>query len=175
MKRLVVFCSMLVFAVASCAESSRPQNSSTQTTNARQTATPNPAEAVSAAIGTTDIKAGSAGEAVVKLKIQKPFHVNANPPSEENLIPTAIEFEAQNGVRFEKPIYPAGESKKFEFSEKPLLVYEGEVEIKLPLKAEANAPRGEQKINGKLRFQPCDEEVCYRPQTADIVLPVRIS
>jgi len=65
--------------------------------------------------------------------------------------------------------------KKFQFSEKPLLVYEGEIEIKLPVKADAKASKGEQTVSGKLRFQACDEAVCYRPQTVDVVLPIEIS
>jgi hypothetical protein len=165
---LILFCLILT----ACAGNENPRgNSSNQTAKAQ----PKPAEAVRFSAEKTQIKAGNSGEAVLKLKIQPPFHVNANPPSEDNLIPTTIEFESRNGLTFEKPNYPVGELKKFQFSEKPLLIYEGEVEIKLPVKADAKAAKGEQNVSGKLRFQPCDEEVCYRPQTVDVVLPIEIS
>lgn len=169
---LILFCLILT----ACAGKENPQsNSLNQTANTRQTSQPNPAEAVRFSVGKTQIKAGTSSEAVLKLKIQPPFHVNANPPSENNLIPTTIEFESKNGLTFEKPNYPAGESKKFEFSEKPLAVYEGEIEIKLPVKADAKAAKGEQTVSGRLRFQACDEAVCYRPETVDVVLPIEIS
>ncbi|HEX8567838.1 MAG TPA: protein-disulfide reductase DsbD N-terminal domain-containing protein [Pyrinomonadaceae bacterium] len=165
---LILFCLILT----ACAGNENPRgNSSNQTANAQ----PKPAEAVRFSAEKTQIKAGNSGEAVLKLKIQPPFHVNANPPSEDNLIPTTIEFESKNGLTFEKPNYPAGELKKFQFSENPLLIYEGEVEIKLPVKADAKAAKGEQTVNGKLRFQACDEAVCYRPETVDVVLPIEIS
>lgn len=174
MKRLIALF-ILTSSIAACAggENAR-QNSERQTANAEKNAAPKPAEAVQFSVAETEIKAGETGEVAVKLKIKPPFHVNANPPSESNLIPTSIEFEAKNGLTFGKPIYPAGKTKKFAFSEKPLQVYEGEVEIKLPIKADKTAA-GEQKAIGKLRFQPCDDEVCYRPQTIDVALPIRIS
>jgi hypothetical protein len=175
MKRLISICSSLIFAVACAGNENLRQNSSTETANTPQNAAPKPAEAARFSVEQTEIKAGGSGTAIIKIKIQPPFHVNANPPSESNLIPTAIEFESKNNLTFEKPIYPAGEAKKFQFSEKPLQVYEGEIEIKLPVKAAANAAKGEQNASGKLRFQPCDEAVCYRPQTVDVVLPIKIS
>lgn len=169
---LILFCLIL----SACAANETPRgNSSTQTANIEKASQPKPAEAVQFSIGKTQIKAGGAGEAVIKLKIQPPFHVNANPPSEENLIPTSIEFESKNGLTFEKSVYPAGKEKKFQFSEKMLSVYEGEIEIKLPVKTDAKVAKGEQSVTGKLRFQPCDDEVCYRPQTVDVVLPIEIS
>jgi hypothetical protein len=169
---LILFCLILT----ACAGNENPQsNSSNQTANIQKTSQPKPAEAVRFSAGKAQVKAGSAGEAVLKLKIQQPFHVNANPPSENYLIPTSVEFESKNGLTFEKPNYPAGESKKFQFSEKPLSVYEGEIEIKLPVKADAKAAKGEQTVSGKLRFQPCDESVCYRPETVDVVVPIEIS
>lgn len=175
MKRPILICLLPIF-ISACAgdESPRP-NSSIQTANTQRASQPKPAEAVQFAAAKTEIKAGSVGEAVVKLKVQPPFHVNANPPSENNLIPTAVEFESKNGLTFEQPIYPAGESRKFQFSEKPLAVYEDEIEIKLPIKAQVTAAKGEQTVPGKLRFQPCDDAVCYRPQIVDVVLPVKIS
>ncbi|HEX8396509.1 MAG TPA: protein-disulfide reductase DsbD domain-containing protein [Pyrinomonadaceae bacterium] len=169
---LILFCLVL----SACAGNENPRgNSSNQTANAQKTSQPKPAEAMTFSAEKMQIEAGNSGEAILKLKIQPPFHVNSNPPSEDNLIPTTIEFESKNGLTFEKPNYPVGELKKFQFSEKPLLIYEGEIEIKLPVKADAKAAKGEQTVSGKLRFQPCDEEVCYRPQTVDVVLPIEIS
>jgi hypothetical protein len=123
---LILFCLILT----ACAGNETPGgNSSNQTADAQKTTQPKPVEAVKLSAEKTQIEAGNSGEAVLKLKIQPPFHVNSNPPSESYLIPTAVEFESKDGLTFEKPMYPSGESKKFQFSEKPLLVYEGKIEI----------------------------------------------
>ena len=173
MKQNLLFLFCLVLTACPGNENPR-QTISNQTANNERSTQPNPAEAVSVSSAPVKIKAAETSEIAVKIKIEPPFHVNANPPSEENLIPTSVEFEPKNGLTFGKPIYPQGETKKFGFSEKPLSVYEGEVMIKLPVKATANAQKGAQTLNGKLKFQPCDEKVCYRPQTKDVSFNVTI-
>jgi hypothetical protein len=173
MKRLIWLCSSLIFVSACAGNQTALQNLSPPTANVAAQNQPKPAEAVQFSVERAEIKAGEASEATIKLKIAPPFHVNANPPSEKNLIPTELEFAAQNGISLEKAIYPPGELKKFAFSEKPLAVYEGEIEIRLLLKTIAAAD-GVQTLNGTLRFQPCDDEVCYRPQTVKIALPVKM-
>lgn len=180
---LVLFCLALTFTAACSAGNTASDNVKTSSANQApptheidKPARPNPAEAVRVSADVTEIKQGSSGEAVLKLEIIKPFHVNANPPTDKNLIPTEIQLDAQNGISGGKPVYPAGEQKEFPFSEgKKLSVYEGSVIVRLPLKAEASAAKGAQTLNGKLRFQPCDNEVCYRPQTIDVSLPVTIN
>ncbi|HZH34417.1 MAG TPA: protein-disulfide reductase DsbD domain-containing protein [Pyrinomonadaceae bacterium] len=136
----------------------------------------NPAETVQFSADKIEVKAGAAGEAMLKIRIISPYHINANPPSDKNLIPTEIEFESKNGITADKPVYPTGETKTFAFSpDKPLSVYEGEIEIKMPIRVAAGAAKGIQSVPGKLKFQPCDNEVCYRPQTIDVLLQVAVS
>lgn len=142
-----------------------------------QTAKPNPAEAVKFSVEKpTEITAGKSGEAILNLRIVQPFHVNSNPPSEKNYIPLEIKFDGQNGVSVKNPIYPKGNLKKFAFSEnQPLSVYDGEIAVKLPLEIAKTAAKGVQTLNGKLSFQACDDEVCYRPQTVAVQLPIVIN
>ena len=136
-----------------------------------------PAEAVKyAAAKPLEIKAGGQIEGEIQIKIQEPFHVNSNPPSEKGFIPLEIELENSGGITVGKPAYPKGEPKPFAFSQnKPLSVYTGEIVVKLPLKADKSATAGRHQLTGKLKFQPCDEEVCYRPQTVEMTLPVAVN
>ncbi|MEP6924694.1 MAG: protein-disulfide reductase DsbD N-terminal domain-containing protein [Pyrinomonadaceae bacterium] len=137
---------------------------------------PDSSKFLSFTIGKAEVKPGSASEAAISLKIHEPYHVNSNPPSEKSFIPLEISLENGAGLTIGKPIYPKGEPKTFTFSEnKPLSVYSGEVTVKVPLKADKTAVAGQQTLNGKLTFQPCDEEVCYRPQTVDLKLPVTVN
>ena len=168
---LILFCLVLT---ACAGNDNSAQNTFNQPAKIEHSSQPKPAEAVTFSTEPLVIKAAGSGEIPITLKIHSPFHVNANPPSEQNLIPTSLEFETKNGLMIEKPVYPAGETKKFGFSEKPLSVYEGEVIIKLPVKAAADAQKGAQTLNGKLKFQPCDDKVCYRPQTKDVSFNVTI-
>lgn len=136
----------------------------------------NPADTVKFVPETIAIKAGATTQANLKIRINPPYHVNSNPPSEKNFIPLEINFENAEAVTFGKSVYPKGEMKTFEFSEdKPLSVYEGEITVKIPVKADKSAASGQRNIKGKLGFQPCDEQVCYPPQTVAIELPVTVN
>lgn len=134
-----------------------------------------PAKVVHLTPRETLVKTGSLTNAVLTLKIDEPFHVNSNPPSEKNFIPLEINVENAAGITVGKPIYPEGKAKTFAFSDKPLSVYAGETTVKLPLKANQTATKGQQTLSGQLKFQACDEEVCYPPQTVNFQMPVIIN
>src|SRR6267378_4273576 len=68
--------------------------------------------------------------------------------------------------------YPNEINKKFSFSEKPLAVYEGEVPIKVLLKAAAATTRSSHSLPAKLNVQACDDQVCYSPGTLELTIPV---
>ena len=120
------------------------------------------------------INKGEFTEAVVRLKIDDGYHVNANPPSFSYLIPTQLELTPAAGISVASITYPNALTKKFSFSEQPLAVYEGETEVKVRLSAEKSAPAGVHNLSAKLRVQACDDQVCYAPGSIDLTLPVSI-
>jgi len=70
--------------------------------------------------------------------------------------------------------YPKALTKTFSFAEKPLAVYEGEVPIKVMLKASADARKGGHSLPTKLNIQACDDQVCYAPGTLELSLPATV-
>ena len=133
-----------------------------------------PADIVRAEAGQVELKRGGVGEATVKVKIAEGYHVNGNPASKFQ-IATTLAVEPANGLGAGQPAYPPSVTRKFKFSEDPIAVYEGEVVIKLPLRAEANATAGATALRAKLRVQPCDEEACYPPQNIQTSIPVVVN
>ena len=122
----------------------------------------------------TTITKGQSGEAVVRLKIDHGYHVNANPPSFAYLIPTELQLSPPAGIKVDSITYPQALTKRFSFAEQPLAVYEGEVEVKAKLSAAASATAGSHNLSAKLRVQACDDQVCYAPGSIDLSLPVSI-
>jgi len=120
------------------------------------------------------IRPGGSAETSIRMTIDKGYHVNANPPTFPYLKPTELVFKPAPPTSVDLIIYPTATTRKFQFAEKPLAVYEGEIVIKVQLKVEKGAPKGKQNFSGKLRVQACDEEVCYPPGERDIVIPVNI-
>ncbi|HEY9500364.1 MAG TPA: protein-disulfide reductase DsbD domain-containing protein [Pyrinomonadaceae bacterium] len=120
------------------------------------------------------ISAGGSGSASMRLTIDKGYHVNANPPTFPYLKPTELIFKATPSISISSVKYPGATTRKFQFAEKPLAVYEGEAIIKVDLKVNKGTPQGKQNLSGTLRVQACDEEVCYAPGEREIVIPVNI-
>ena len=110
------------------------------------------------------------------LSISPGFHINANPATFSYLIATEVQhLQDPNGeILTGKPIYPSGEKKKFEFAEQPLAVYEGETQIRLPLRAQNPSVKGIRLLPIHLRVQACDNEKCYPPTTLDATISVDV-
>jgi hypothetical protein len=131
-------------------------------------------DVVRAAAAPTEIAAGASGETNIHLVIQPGYHVNANPPTYPYLKATQLEIAPSEGLLTGPVSYPKALVRKFPFAEKPLAVYEGEIDLKVPLKAEPTAAKSQRSITAKLRVQACDEEVCYPPGALDVIIPVTI-
>jgi hypothetical protein len=120
------------------------------------------------------IPAGGNAGATMTLSISPGYHINANPATFSYLIPTAVSPGKTEGIIAGKPVYPLAQKKKFQFAEEPLAVYEGEVQIRLPLRVEANAGKGARSLPIDLRVQACDSEKCYAPDTLKTTIAVDV-
>ena len=116
------------------------------------------------------IPANGSGEAVVILSVSPGFHINANPATFPYLIPTELHTGRAEGIHPGKPAYPVAQKKRFQFAEQPLAVYEGDVQIKLPFRAEANLPKGSGWLPISVTVQACDNEKCYSPATLNAMI-----
>lgn len=107
----------------------------------------------------------------LQLKITTGWHINANPPGQDNLIPTTVAVDADAPVEIVEIVYPKGRTTRFEFSDTPLNVYEETLTIPLRLKLKPDARLGEEfSTRLKLTYQPCNDTQCLLPQTLDIRL-----
>ena len=119
----------------------------------------------------TAISGGDSGEALVLLNIEPGYHVNANPATYPYLIATEVTPDKVEGLEVGKPIYPPAKKQKFEFADEPLAVYEGQVEVRLPIKV---ASKGSRSLPLKVRVQACDHEKCFPPVTLNTNVSVEV-
>ena len=133
------------------------------------------AQVVTATVQEVKLTAGGAGEATVRIDIAPGYHVNANPASDRFYVATELRAEPLAGVTAGKPVYPPGVKRKLGFEEKPLSLYEGSVQIKLPLRADTGAAKGRHTLRAKIRVQPCNDQACLQPREIDAPIPVTIS
>jgi DsbC/DsbD-like thiol-disulfide interchange protein len=183
-KRLLPFLLCAPLALAACggepANSGANANGNAPTANASPAAATQPQatprqQEVTATVEEATLAAGGSGEASITLDIREGYHVNANPASDRFYIPTEVRAEPQDGLTPGKPVYPKGVSRKFEFADAPLSVYDGRAVIKLPLRADKSMSKGRHTLRAKIRVQPCNDEACLPPREIDAAIPVTIN
>ena len=119
------------------------------------------------------VKVGAATPLVLIVEIDDGYHINSNRPADKNLIATALKFERRAGLVVSPVVYPKAKMQKFEFSPKPLSVYEGRATFKMTARALPSLD-GNQTLKGKLTVQACNNQVCLRPQTVDVAIPLEV-
>jgi DsbC/DsbD-like thiol-disulfide interchange protein len=178
MKRSFSFASglCLALAMAACSKVVRVERGNGGGLGPGQASTPavisSSEQVVKVASAPVSISPNSSAEAVVTLSISPGFHINANPATFSYLIATEVTPGKMANITAGSPTYPAPVKKKFQFAEQPLAVYEGQIPIKLTLRAEKNATSGPLSVPITVRVQACDEEKCFPPATVSSTISV---
>ena len=105
---------------------------------------------------------GGTAELEIVISIDDGWHINANKPLDEFLIPTSIYLQADQPLADLTIDYPEAKFEKFAFSEKGMAVYSHQA----ILSASFTMPRGASdglRLNGKLDFQTCNDAICLPP------------
>jgi thiol:disulfide interchange protein DsbD len=117
---------------------------------------------------------GSTLEVPVQLDIAAGFHINAEKPTYDYMIPTRLEW-ASPPFKVAGIQYPPAEKREFEFQPGDKLdVYEGVVKIVSRFQIPKTVKPVKLTLQGKLRYQACDNKVCYPPVTVPFQVPVEI-
>ena len=119
-------------------------------------------------------KRGAAVQAKIPLMVDRGFHVNSNTPSEEYLIPLKLTWKSTGALEGGSIAYPKPTLEKYEFSEKPLSVFTGNVDLVANFKVKANAAAGPGAAVGQLRYQACNDKACFPPKTVEVTLPYQV-
>lgn len=93
----------------------------------------------------------NSGELQLNIRVADGWHINANVPLEEYLIPTELVVD---GVVVGAEIYPEPLLKSLAFNSKELALYEGEITLRAPIKPGVVT----------LNLQACSDEICLAPE-----------
>jgi len=99
-----------------------------------------------------------AGEITVLLTIAAGYHVMSDKPSKPEYIATKISFEAEPGVTFGEPVYPA--AKELDLAGEKIRVFSEQAIVRIPFKAPPGPART---LQGQVRFQACTSGNCLFP------------
>jgi hypothetical protein len=70
--------------------------------------------------------------------------------------------------------YPKAALEKYAFSDKPLSVVTGEFVLTTKFKVPADAPLGAAAQTGTLRYQACNDRMCFSPKSVPVSVAVDI-
>jgi len=117
------------------------------------------------------VKRGEPAKQVLKVVVLQGFHVNSDKPRDEFLIPLKLTWNPgpleATSVSYPKP-------EELEMNDQKLVVFTGTVPIETQFVTSKNAAKGEATITGKLKYQACNNQMCFRPATIDVHFPVVI-
>jgi hypothetical protein len=126
-----------------------------------------------ASVPTVKVRKGSVAAVTLKAMLPPGFHANSNTPSDEYLIPLVLKWTggplAVDGIT-----YPKGSLEKYSFSPKPLSVVTGEFSISTKFKVPGDAPNGPAAQNGTLRYQACNDHMCFAPKSVPVSVTLEI-
>ncbi len=108
-------------------------------------------------------RASTGDPLVVQVQIDPGWHIQANPASLPFLVPTELDLGSSGADAAID--YPVGRELRSEFTRETIRVYDGQLEISVRLRADAEPP-------GRLalRFQACDDKLCLPPSRTELAL-----
>lgn len=120
------------------------------------------------------VAAGSTIHAMVIVEIHDGWHINSATPSDENQIESVVSIKAIDGIGIDTMRYPPGVLRDFGFSDVPLDVYEGSVNILVTLHAAEQTKPGKYLIPMSLAYQACNDNICLAPTSVTIDVPLEV-
>jgi thiol:disulfide interchange protein DsbD len=113
------------------------------------------------------VRAGGPARLALQVSLPETFHVQSNKPRDPSLIATELTIDAPAGVTVEELVFPAPTDLKQEGSDQPLAVFAHAFDIGVRLAIASTVPAGDVNVPLHLRYQACDDRVCFPPATAN--------
>ena len=110
----------------------------------------------------------------VKVALPAGFHVQSDTPRDPTLIATTLGIDAPSGIEALDVAYPASADFAQEGSPQPLSVFGRQFVIGARLRVAASEPPGEKHVPARLRYQMCDDKMCFKPISVDLTWTLRI-
>ena len=130
---------------------------------------------VSGYVSGDSVRRGRSAQAVVVMDIPSGFHVHSNRPLERFLIATQLQIEAPNGVRVGSVIYPRPILRSLKFSKNRVAVFEGRTMMRFNVTVPSSFGSDSAQLKARLRYQSCNDELCFAPQTKEVTINVKVN
>ncbi len=119
-------------------------------------------------------RSGEEFRVAIEVQLPEGVHVNSNEPRDSLLIPVVLTVHPPSGVSVLEVTYPDATDLEQIGAEELLAVYESRFTVGVRLAVASDIAPGDLTVPASFRYQACDEQMCYFPQTASTewTLPV---
>jgi DsbC/DsbD-like thiol-disulfide interchange protein len=118
---------------------------------------------------------GASADLVLTVSMPPDVHIQAHQPKDRLLIPTVLTVEAPDGVKVESIAYPSPTEFAQAGRTEPLLVLGPAFEIRVRLAVGNDAVDGVRSIPVVLRYQACNDTVCFPPARATAAWTISVA
>ena len=124
-------------------------------------------------VSTTAVKPGANVRLALRVTLPEGLHAQSDRPRDPTYIPTTLWVDpAAATVR--ELVFPPSTDFRVEGLPEPLAVFEHDIVIGVDALIPAATAPGTLTIPARLRYQACDNRVCYPPRTVDAAWTVKI-
>jgi DsbC/DsbD-like thiol-disulfide interchange protein len=137
-------------------------------------ATPAPQSApnipVTGSLSSNKTQRGRTVQGTIVMEIPSGYHVNSNRPLERFLIATQLQIEAPKGIRLGPILYPRPLLRSLKFSKSKVSVFEGRATMRFSVTVPRGFTGNSAELKARLKFQSCNDDLCFPPQTREVKL-----
>ena len=127
-------------------------------------------------VGETDaVHADTTARVGLEVALDPGYHVNSNAPLDDLLIPTVLRLDPPDGFALEGVAFPEAILLDQVGVEEPLAVFEEEFVIGAALRVDASLTPGTYAVPGTLRYQACNDRMCFNPTNAAVRFDVTVA
>lgn len=123
---------------------------------------------VNGSLASNKVGKGRTVKGTIVMDIPSGYHVHSNRPLEKFLIATQLQVEAPRGIKVGPSIYPRPVLRSLKFSKSKVAVFEGRTTIRFNVTVPGNYEGNSAELKGRLRYQSCNDELCFPPQTREV-------
>jgi thioredoxin:protein disulfide reductase len=133
-----------------------------------------PVATLSPIVESAEVHAGGTLRAALRVSLPRSYHVQSNKPRDPLLIPTVLTITAPDGITVREVVFPPSKDLKQAGQAEALAVFEENFVIGIQLAVGSGQAPREVTVPARLRYQACDETMCYSPTTKELSWTFRI-
>lgn len=125
-------------------------------------------------VESTSARAGASLRLALRVKVPEGFHLQSNKPRDPTLIATVLWIDQSAGLAVKEVVFPPTTDFRQEGTTEPLAVFEREFVVGVSAVLNAGQAPGVMTIPGRLRYQACNDKVCFTPRSVDTAWTIRV-